>query len=381
MNVMDDHQRLRQRLHEEFGALEVSPPPVLGVTGRGQGIRTRRRALVVGTAFAAVLAVALAALVTAQQPKSPGSAATGSRPPRGVFASGTTDGKPWQLAVRNVVADPGTRWCLPAVMLNGHDGGILGVAPHAIPILNGGVLTDPPGWPGAGFGFQVWSADVTRVVYRLPGGRLLAQRPVPVTACGRRFLLSGYSFTSAGVLHLTAYTRHGHSSRHLPLPDPARPWPPGQLPGLWSVGTSVPNTSGDIGSGRVGRSSWTIKQTLGLAGQCYISVVRAQAGGGVGRHHVCGVVSMPPRVATLDRVPLPATTPGFTAYAGLVNPRAAKVAVSIDNGVDLTIRPVIVAGRAYIAFVVPPGCRAYLLGLYDAAGHMFASTASVPPPR
>ena len=34
MNLTDG-QRLRQRLHEEFGALEFSPPPVLRVTGRG----------------------------------------------------------------------------------------------------------------------------------------------------------------------------------------------------------------------------------------------------------------------------------------------------------------------------------------------------------
>ena len=35
-------------------------------------------------------------------------------------------------------------------------------------------------------------------------------------------------------------------------------------------------------------------------------------------------------------------------------------------------------GRAYIAFVVPSGCRAYLLALYDSAGHIFASTTTLP---
>ena len=54
MNPPDD-QRLRQRLREEFGALEISPAPVLRVTSRGQGIQARRRAL---TAGALVLVVA-----------------------------------------------------------------------------------------------------------------------------------------------------------------------------------------------------------------------------------------------------------------------------------------------------------------------------------
>jgi len=33
--------------------------------------------------------------------------------------------QPWHLAVRNIAADPGTRWRLPAVMFNGHYGDVL----------------------------------------------------------------------------------------------------------------------------------------------------------------------------------------------------------------------------------------------------------------
>ena len=54
---MTDDQVLRQRLHEEFGALEISPPPVLRVTGRGRGVRARRRVLAAGTVVLAALAV------------------------------------------------------------------------------------------------------------------------------------------------------------------------------------------------------------------------------------------------------------------------------------------------------------------------------------
>ena len=367
-----DEQRVRQRLHEELGALEISPAPVPRVTGRGRGIRARRRTLAAGTTLAAVLAVVLAALVDAQQPRAPGTVTMDSPGPGGgVFASGITNGKPWRLAVRNVAADPGTPWCLPAVMLNGHFGAIVGGASTgAFPILNGGVLTDPPGWPGAGFGFQVWSASVTRLAFRLPGVRLLAQHPVAVTACGQRFLMSGYSFTRAGVLHFTAYTRQGHSSSHFPLPDPARPWPPGQLRGVWSVGDSVPGSGGPIGSGTVDGSSWTIKQTLGPAGQCYTVAARARGVGGHAKQ--CLPLALPPSGFSLDPVPFPDGIGGLTGYAGLVNPRTAYLHASVSNGTRQRIVPVLFAGRAYVAIVVPPGCELTGVSLFDASGHPFA---------
>ena len=82
--------------------------------------------------------------------------------------------------------------------------------------------------------------------------------------------------------------------------------------------------------------------------------------------------------AALAPLPVPSAHTQLPGYAGLVNPRAAKVVVSVNNGTNLTIQPVSVAGRAYIAFVVPAGCRPYLLRLYDASGHLFASTTRLP---
>ena len=35
-------------------------------------------------------------------------------------------------------------------------------------------------------------------------------------------------------------------------------------------------------------------------------------------------------------------------------------------------------GWAYVAFVVPPGTQVRQLKLFDSAGHVFASTTSVP---
>jgi hypothetical protein len=375
-----DEQSVRQRLHAELGALEISPVPVVAVSRRGKAIRGRRRAVAGG--FAAVAVAAVLAVRAAQGP-APATVTVNAPPPGapgGMFASGTAHGKPWRMAVRNVAAGPGTRWCLPAVMLNGHDGGILALArPRPVPIGDGGVLTDPPGQKGSGFGFELWAPDVTRVTYRLPGGLRLAQRPVALTACGRRYLMSGYSFTQAGTLLLTVYTRHGHTNVHFPLPDPTRPWPPGAQPGIWSVGAApVGSTAsnGVIGSGRAGGRAWQMSTTLGLDGQCYSAELSES---GRGPSSECVPVDVPPRIIALNWVSVPRATTDLTGYAGLVSPRAKQFVVSFDNGTTDTVHPVNLAGRAYVAFVVPPGCRVIAASL-QFASHTTTITA-LPPAK
>jgi hypothetical protein len=81
----------------------------------------------------------------------------------------------------------------------------------------------------------------------------------------------------------------------------------------------------------------------------------------------------------LTWVPVPGATAELTGYAGLVNPRTAMVIVAIDNGTTQRIRPVNVAGRLYVAFVVPPGCQVEQVGLAQANGVIYATTSTVPP--
>ena len=42
--------------------------------------------------------------------------------------------------------------------------------------------------------------------------------------------------------------------------------------------------------------------------------------------------------------------------------------------------PVRVAGRAYIAIVVPAGCQLTSLSLFDASGHLFANVGKFTQP-
>jgi hypothetical protein len=385
---LTDEQALRQRLREGLGALEISPAPVLRVTGRGQGIRARRRALTAGTAILAALAVAAAAHLnnTATAPKVTVNAAPGPGAPGKVFASGTADGKPWALAVRNIAADPGTRWCEPGVMFNGRDGDVLFKAGPKPSFGNPAFLTGIAGFPGVSAVFAQVAPEVTRLVATFPGGRQVSVRPVWVSACTQRFHLAGLAYSGArnGPSELATYSRSGLGDGLVVTPADLRPAGP-TSPGVW---VNLDDSPGDIeasqgaapiGAGTVGGQTWHIRSSLGLFGQCYTATLRTP-GAGRGQSSECVPVALPPRTAALAWVPISGAQTALTGYAGLVSPRAAKAVVSVDNGTDLTVRPVLVAGRAYVAFAVPSGCQAYRMSLFDSAGHRIAVTTNLPPP-
>ena len=382
-----DAQRLRERLREELGALEVSPAPVLRVTGRGQGIRLRRRLLTAGTAIAAVLAVAAAAHFGGPAAAPP---VTLNPPnpaaPGGVFASGTADGRKWALAVRNIAA--GSHTCLPAVMFNGRYGDVLyKVRPGTPPFGNPALLAWIPGFPGVGVIFTQVAVGDGRLVGTPPHGRSITARPVLVRACGTSFNLAGYAFDdSRGITsEIAAYNRFGPDKGlvlrqgagpgSLPGPEPAGIW--SNLDKSWAD-NAASQAQYPIGAGRAAGQIWHIRTSLGLSGQCYTATLRA--GRGRGQSSECVPVAAPPRTVALAFVPVVgAPAQRLTGYAGLVNPRTARVAVSFSGAPDITARPVTVAGRAYVAFVVPPGCDVALLRLIDATGHVFSATATVPP--
>ena len=388
MNATND-QRLRRRLHEEFGALEISPAPVLRITARGQGIRTRRRALAAGGLALVLAGGALSAHVAGgQQAAAPTVTVSAPDPaaPGGVFASGTADGKRWTLAVRNIAADPGTRWCLPAVMFNGRDGDVLFKADPNPSYGNPAFLTHIPGFPGVSAVFTQVAPDVTRLVATFPSGRQVSVRPVWVSACTQRFHLAGFAYAGAphGPSELATYSRFGVGDSLVITAASQSPASPAR-PAVWvNLDTSradiaISKLTNPIGTGTVAGMTWRVRTSLGLFGQCYTATLRGGPGGGHGGGTECVPVAAPPRVVALAFVPVTSAYRQLPGYAGLVNPRAAKVVVDLSGAPDLTVRPINVTGRSYVAFVPPPDCSVILLRLYDSAGHLFASTTAVPP--
>ena len=364
----DDEQAIRQRLHTELGSVEISPAPVAAVIRRGKSIRSRRRAMTGGFAAVAVVAVLAGGFLT--RGPAPGTVTVNAPPPGapgGVFASGTANGKPWRMAVRNIAADPGTQWCLPAVMFNGHDGNVLVKSGPGVPSFgNPAFIPSIPGFPGIGAVFTQVTGEVTRLVVTFPGGRRLTVRPVWVQACGQRFHLAGFAFSlpGPGVSRLATYARFGFDDS---LQVNFRVAGTHAIPGMWAdwnasrADIAAAQASMRIGTGTVFGMIWHIRTGLGLFGQCYIATLRGDRRGH--SSYQCAPVAAPPRTIALTWVSVPGGGSSVTGYAGLVNPRAKELAASFNNGTTSTVRPVNVAGRAYVAFIVPPGCQVIQLSL------------------
>jgi hypothetical protein len=305
--------------------------------------------------------------------------------PGGVFASGTADGKPWRLAVRNVAADPGTRWCLPAVMFNGRDGDVLFQTGVGVPSFgNPALLRDIPGFPGVGAMFTQVASQVDRLVATFPSGRQLSVRPVRVSVCGQQLYLAGFAFArpAGGPDRLSTHAKDGLDEA-LVLTSEGKSLLGTASAGIWlnldksRADIAASWAHNPIGTGMVAGRRWHIDTSLGLSGQCYGATLR----GGRGLSLRCVPVAAPPRAIALNWVSVPGATADVTGYAGLVNPRTAMVIVSIDNGTTQRVRPVNVAGRSYVAFVVPPGCRVERVSLARANGMIYATTSTVPPAK
>jgi hypothetical protein len=382
VNPIDD-QTIRRRLRDEFGSLEISPAPVVAVTWRGKAIRARRRGVAGG--LAAVAVVAVLAVRAAQGPAPATVTVNAPRPgaPGGVFASGTADGKPWRMAVRNIATDPGTRWCLPAVMLNGRDGDVLFKTGSGPPSFgNPAVLTQIPGFPGIRMLFTQVGQRTTQLTAMFTNGTMLTVRPVRVSACGQHFHLAGFAFAqSRGAVSALDSGPGEALSFSYPRKGPGD--------GIWlntdnsRADVAASQAASPIGAGTVAGQIWHIRTALGLDGQCYTAQLQALRHGryGRGQSSECVPVAAPPRTIALSWVSVPGATTNLTGYAGLVNPRTRTVLVSISDGTTRTVRPVNVAGRAYVAFVVPPGCHVIRLRLTQAAGAVYATTSALPPAR
>ena len=380
-----EERALRGRLREELGALEISPAPVLRVTGRGRGVRARRRAMAVGTVALAALAVVAAARFGRPAPahpvtlNSPNPAAPG-----GVFASGTADGKHWTLAVRNIAA-AGSHRCVPAVMFNGRDGDVLFKAGPGVPSFgNPALLAQIPGFPGIGVLFTQMTPGDSTLVGSSPRGWRIAARAVPIRACGKSFNLAGFAFASPrnAPTEVGTYGRSGlDEGLVLNVSTDANLFGPA-APGIW---VNLDKTRADIAATEAATpiGAGTVDGRSGTSGSPWACTASATP-------RPCAPRPWPgqgPRACRCPRRRSPSTWSAcryrvralhLPGYAGLVSPRTAYVLANVSNGTVRRVVPVQVDGRAYIALVVPAGCTVTELGLFDAYGHVFATSDGVP---
>lgn len=385
----DGDQLLRERIRGELSGLPVPPPPVSAITRRGQAKRSARRWAFTGCVAAVAVTVAVAELLGAGAARPSHTVSISSPDPRapgGVFAAGTANGKPWRLAVRNVAGLNGS--CLPAIMLNGRDGDLLFRAgPRSPAIGKPGFLTQAPGFGGIEFVVAQVSLPVTSAVLDFGSSRL-ATTPVTVRACGQRFRLAGWAFSTARrqLSAIDTYSPRFGLEEGLFISQSDQV-PPSQGPysaGLWqNLDTSPGDTAtslhpATIGSGAAGNASWKIKVSLGLYGECYTGTTTSSFGPGAAQ--MCQPVEAPPPDGmSLAPVPFPAdTTAQLSGWAGPVSPRTARALVRLSDGTTKILTPVAVRGRKYLALTVTGQVRLARITLLDATGHVFATSSPVP---
>jgi hypothetical protein len=380
-----DEQVLRQRLREEISRLETGPVPADAVLRRGKAIRLRRRTTAASgvAALAAAVAVAVIAGVTPGARHPPAPVASGGHPgtkniwnlahpgaPGGVFVSGIVNGKPWRLAAKSIAGQ--APWCLPAVLLNGADAGLLPIDSTATPVGDPSFLTDVPGWPGIGFAFIQVPAGVNEVTADLPGGVSLGVPPVTVTLCGERFHLAGFGFADPhrGVADISVRLASGRTKTFYPSPGLFSQ--DSGTPGVWvSLNRVIGDAgSGVTGSGAIGATSWQVSMTLGPAGQCF--TLSGSLGGTSAHASDCVPIEASPAGVSLEPLPLAMPTQ-LTGYAGLVSPRTAYLVARLSDGRTQRLMPVDIGGREYFGLALGNAVTVAGLTVYDARGHAFGT--------
>ena len=362
-----DEAALRRRLHEEVDLAEISLAPVEAVFRRRRTARARRLAAAISGV--AVLAAAVSVLAV----RAPGGTLHTPTGPAGggVFASGTANGRAWRLAAVDL-ADAGYR-CLPGVVVNGQNGDLLqrGFQPGLV--LGGAAFWAPyPGRPAAGFAFLHLRPGVSTVTAGLGDGTRLRLRPVTLTLCGQRFRLAGFRYPRQGVTRITARSAQGRPIGYTPLADYFNPASPLQ-DGTWmnDQGTAGNVASGQIGSGSIGGTPWSMQVTLGPNGECFYS----QAGASL-----CTTVGAPSNGGSLTPIPFGGSGGPviWIWYPGTVDARTTHLLAHLSNGSTRRLAPAVVGGRKYFVLGVAKGARPTRLTLYDTHRHVLADITSFP---
>lgn len=373
--TVNDERALRERLDRAFEAITPRPAPVEGAVRRGRAIRVRRR---VAAAVGVAAAVAIGLLATpalrhwqaAPAPATPAHRYTvtvqvpGPRSPAGLIASGTVNGKRWQLTASRPGAGGAARG-RQSIMASGP---AFGPVPTG---ADGDALapdsSDPVQFQGFSAGpvqaqYGAVRAEVSYLKVRLGNGTVLTLRPASVYGVRLVGFAAPVGDTVAGV---TAYSRHGEIATAIPFNDPGgfaefAAWlKPGQH--------GIARASGRIGSGTAGGKAWSATAYLGPWGICI------ETSGSVGNGGGCE-----PTTAAVATSGLFSTvgTPGVVA--GIASPAVAQVVVHRPDGTSFRIRPVTVGIGKFFVFATSTSHRPWKWAAYDGSGRVIASSQITP---
>ena len=364
---IDDERDLHGQLEAAFEAITPQPAPVDGAVRRGRAIKVRRRVAVAAGA-AAVVAIGVFAVpsllhrTASPAPASPGSVAPVSRytvtvqapgphSAPGLIASGTIDGRSWQLSTASglIVTASG-----PAV-----GGKATSWPDFPLAVDSAGPVSFLPGLTAGNVQVQCGAvlADVTYVAVRLDNGTVLILHPVAVY--GVRAVAFAVP-VGAGVVDVTAYSRHGEIAAAVPFNDSS-----GMADfGVWLKPGQhgLARASGRIGSGTASGSAWSVTAYLGSWGICF------QAGG-------IGIASASCVSTTSDlNSSAWSRTGNGSVVAGFAPASAAWVIVNQPDGTAAKVWPVTVGGQKLFAVAVEGGSPNQLTWMdYDSSGAVVGS--------
>ncbi|HLK74437.1 MAG TPA: hypothetical protein VKU77_12410 [Streptosporangiaceae bacterium] len=306
----------------------------------------------------------------------------------GMFASGTANGKQWQLVAENI-ADPGFG-CVPAVSVNGNDADPLLADQHPLeqsPVGDPAFVTLGSGVPGAGFAFVQVPADADWLWADPVGSFQLGVTPVTVTVCGRQFRLAGFAYPLAATLRLHLSFRDragGNYTVPAALSAPRGSADAPQVDGMWQSPDPAQNpvAAGTIASGTLFGEHWSIRVTFGKAGDCFSVSTAPPAGSTADRlsQAGCGPISTPQGPSTIMVLPLGSPHPGVVGvgYAVSVGAGVDHLTAELTDGSNVSAQPLVVDGRKYAAFFVPGQLRLFWLNWVDATGRSIAGTTGLP---
>jgi len=325
-----------------------------------------RRRVAVAAGAAAVVAIGVFAVpsllhqTAAPAPVSPAKPYTvtvqapGPHSAPGLIASGTIDGKRWQLTA----AKPGTGAPGPGLQIFTTSGPAFGWLATSQP---GQALAvdsaDPVSFPDlvlASGPVQVQygavQADVTYVAVRLDNGTVLVLHPAAVY--GVRAVAFAVP-VGAGIVDATAYSRHGEIAAAIPFnaPNGVAAFGVWLTPGQHGLARA----SGRIGSGTANGIAWSVTAYLGPWGIC----IQIPATG----------LTWPYCVPPTSYLNLNSDG-GLTVAAGHAPASAAWVIVNQPDGTTTKVWPVTLGGQKLFAFQLLTGSNELSWTAYDNSGHV-----------
>ena len=364
-----DERDLHGQLEAAFEAITPRPAPIEAAARRGRAIKVGRRVAVAAGAAAVVAIGVLAGPTLLHHSAAPAPVAPvghytvtvqapGPHSAPGLIASGTIDGKRWQLTEAKPVSG-GPSGSVPSVTTSGPAFGGNAASGPAVAVDSGA----PVFFYGLTAGnvqvqFGGVQADVTYVAVRLDNGIVLMLRPV--TVYGVRAVAFAVP-VGAEVLDATAYSRHGEIAAAIPFNAPGGV----AAFGVWlNPGQrGLARASGRIGSGTANGIAWSVTAFLGPWGIC----IQAPATGITSAYCV-------PSLSYLDvnSGDLSMSGGSLSVAAGHAPASTAWVIVNQPGATTTKVWPVTVAGEKLFAFRLLAGPQGVSWTAYDNSGHVVA---------